>query len=99
MGGPDMAPHTPQRYERPSGAGALLDHRQLTRRSTEHGGPRHGPPYPPALRAPQRSRSAPRSPTTDSEIHRAWGAPTWPPIPPSAPSAPAEPERSSITDN
>jgi len=35
----------------------------------------------------------------DSAIHRAWEAPTWPPIPPNAPSAPAEPERPSTTDD
>jgi hypothetical protein len=28
MGGPDMAPHTPQRSEHPGGAGALLDLRR-----------------------------------------------------------------------
>src|SRR5213594_2057940 len=76
-----MAPHTPQRSERPGKPVALLDHTACLA-----WGPRHGPPYPPTLGAPRGTRGAPRS-------HRllSMGAPTWPPIPPNARSAPGEP--------
>ena len=35
VGGPDMAPHTPQRSERPGKPVALLDHAVSTRRNHE----------------------------------------------------------------
>ena len=50
MGGPEMAPQLPQRSSRPGGAVARLD------LAPGHGGPRDGPPNPPALVAPRRSR-------------------------------------------
>src|SRR5437867_1166459 len=62
-----------RRQEDPGGRvhlGAAADHwrYRLARQSdgallVEYGGPRNGPPYPPTLVAPRRSRGAPRSPT------------------------------------
>src|SRR5438132_9506636 len=52
--GASKGPHTPQRSERPGGAGALV---------YRHGGPDMAP-KPPAFGAPRRSRGAPLSPHT-----------------------------------
>src|SRR5439155_14114303 len=43
VGGPEMAPHTPQRSSRPGQAAARLDY------PAQVMGPRNGPPHPPAL--------------------------------------------------
>src|SRR5438445_2565565 len=56
-----------------------------------NGGPRYGPPYPPAFVAPRGTRCAPRSPSSLS-------GPRNGPHTPNARDAPAEPWRPSITD-
>src|SRR5207247_1618328 len=91
MGGPDMAPHTPQPPERPGEPVALLDHTACLA-----WGPPHGPPYPPPPRPPP---AAPAGPPDAPRPRRppSLGAPTRPPIPPNARSAPGNPWRSSIT--
>src|SRR5213593_918549 len=77
------------------------------------GGPRNGPPNPPALRAPPRARGAPRYPPPNARVpRRSRGAPRYPPPnarvprrsrgaprypPPNARGAPAEPWRPSIS--
>jgi hypothetical protein len=80
MGGPDIAPQTPQRSDRPGAAVTLLDFPRAT-------GPRYRPPNPPTLGPPRRSRDAPRFPASH-------GAPISPPKPPNARTAPAEAWRS-----
>src|SRR5262245_11268791 len=73
---------------RESGGDALGHGRRFYYRPD--GGPRNGPPCPPAFGAPRRSRGAPLS-------RAAPGGPKWPPMPPSVRSAPAQPWRSSFT--
>src|SRR6266446_7839676 len=58
MGGPEMAPHTPQRSSRPGEAVARLDPHTLVAPRRSRGAPR-----PATLVAPRRSRGAPRPPT------------------------------------
>src|SRR5213592_4232973 len=72
MGGPDMAPHTPQRSERPGEPVALLDHTACLA-----WGPRHGP------HTPQRSER-PGKPVAllDHTACLAWGPRHGPPYPP-----------------
>src|SRR5262245_8534096 len=63
MGGPDMAPHTPQRSDRPGAAGALLFH------APRPGGPDMAP-HTPAFGVPpaQPGRSSIRAPLRPPEL-------------------------------
>src|SRR5438094_6134227 len=58
VGGPDMAPHTPQRSERPGKPVALLDHGPSAR--TAPGNPWRSSITGPAFGAPRETRGAPR---------------------------------------
>src|SRR5919109_771814 len=66
MGGPEMAPQTPQRSERPGGAVALLYHAIRT------WGPETAPKSPSV-------RSAPAEPWRSLNTRFELGAPKWPP--------------------
>src|SRR5207247_654941 len=89
-----------RRQEDPRGRvhlGAAADHwrHRLARQSdgallVEYGGPRNGPPYPPTLVAPRRSRGAPRP----THARRAPAKP-WRASIPNARRAPAKPWRAS----
>src|SRR5467141_681232 len=69
-------------------SGSRRARRAARRGALGNGGPRHGPPNPPAFVAPRQSRGAPHH-------HAATiGAPRWPPKPPSVRRAPAKPGRS-----
>src|SRR3989440_5230848 len=93
VGGPDMAPHTPQRSERPGKPVALLDHAPSARRAP--GNPWRSSITRPALVAPRETRGAPRSRAQRSS--RPGKPVALLDHAPSARRAPGNPWRSSIT--
>src|SRR5207247_2936504 len=82
VGGPEMAPHTPQRSARPGEARARLD--------CPRAAPKWPPP-PPAPGAPRRSHGAPRLPA--ARLQTAPPPPPGPPAPPARRGAPRPPAR------
>src|SRR5207248_5201257 len=93
VGGPETAPHTPQRSERPGKPVALLDHAPSARSAP--GNPWRSSITGPAFGAPRETRGAPRSRAQRSE--RPGKPVALLDHAPSVRSAPGNPWRSSIT--
>src|SRR5438445_2151454 len=85
VGGPDMAPHTPQRSERPGKPVALLGHARAHRLTW--GAPTWPPPPPRPPGAPGNPRRPPAPPRPLRP--RRGGPPRAPPPPPPAARPPA----------